>query len=263
MSEKRSIARESWRGGGINGVAPPALSATLTNTDKFDSEVAQDFEAGIKYSGRIAGRPARLFLSGYTMKVKDIQRVLFVTNPVQPELGSIATTVNVPKARIKGLELEAGIQPADWLDIGVTGALTDAKFTDNIALPFGNPVPLGPFADTPKYSGTAYATITLPVGDENGKLKLRGDIYAQSKFYFSSAENSVHPGSRVPGYHLINFRLDWENVMGSDFGIAGFVKNAFNKKYIVGGLAQGASLGINSVNVGRPALYGVEVKYSF
>lgn len=257
------IARESWRSGGINGSAAPYLSATFTDTDKFASEVAQDFEAGIKYSGRVADRPARLFLSAYTMKVKNIQRVLFVNHPILPDLGSIAITVNVPKARIKGLELEAGIQPADWLDIGITGALTDAKFTNNITRPFGNPVALGPVADTPKYTGTAYAAITLPVDSDNGTLKVRGDVYAQSKFYFSHAENSVNPGSKLPGYHIINFRVDWENVMGTDFGISGYVKNAFNKKHYVGGLPLGGTMGVNSANVGRPALYGVEVKYTF
>jgi iron complex outermembrane recepter protein len=215
-----AVARESWRSGGINGVAPPNLSATLTNTDKFQSEVAQDFEGGLKYSGRLAGRPARLFLSAYTMRVKNIQRALFPVNPVNPSLGAIALTVNVPEARIKGLELEAGIQPADWLDIGVTAALTDATFTKNIGLPFGNPVSFGPVADAPKYSGSAYVVITLPISDGLGKMRLRGDVFAQSKFYFSNTNNSLTPGTQLPGYSLVNFRFDWGNITSADFRLA-------------------------------------------
>lgn len=256
------VARESWRSGGINGNAAPQLSATLTNTDKFKSEVAQDFEAGVKFSGRVADRPAHIYLSAYTMQVKNIQRALFVPHPVLPELGAIALTVNVPKARIKGLELDAGVQPTSWLELGVTGAYTDATYTRNIALPFGNPVAMGPFADTPKWSGSAYAMITIPV-DEDSRIKLRGDIYAQSPFYFSSANNSVNPGTKVPGYETVNLRLDWDNIGGTGLGVAAWMKNAFNEKYYVGGLPLGGAMGVNGANVGRPRMYGVEAKYTF
>lgn len=256
------VARESWRSGGINGVAPPFLSATLVETDKFKSEVAQDFEAGFKFSGDVGGRPARLFLSAYTMEVKNIQRALFPNNPVDPSLGSIAITVNVPKARIKGLELEAGISPAEWLEIGVNGALTDAKFTDNITTPFGIRTEFGPMADTPKRSGSAYAVITLPTGDDLGTMRLRGDIYAQSGAYFSNVARSLSPNTKLPGYEVVNFRFDWDNIAGTGFGVAAWVKNAFKEKYYVGGLPL-AGMGVNAANVGRPRMYGAELKYTF
>ena len=250
-------ARESWRSGGINGVAPPEL-------DKFKSEVAQDFEAGMKFNGRVADRPARLFLSVYTMGVKNVQRVLF------PAFrgGSVAVTANAPKARIKGFEVETGIQPADWLDLGFNVAHTDAKYTNGQVTVFpGSPdeasFNFGPFGDTPKWTGSAYAVVSVPIQGDNGILKMRGDIYAQSHNYFSNTENSLTPGTRLRGYHTINLRMDWENVMGSDFSIGAFAKNAFNEKYYVGGLPLGISLGVNSGNVARPAMYGVEAKYSF
>lgn len=257
-----AVARESWRAGGINGVAPPALSATITNTDKFRSEVAQDFEGGFKYSGEVGDARTHLYLSAYSMKVKNVQRTLFPTNPVNPALGSIAITVNVPKARIKGLELDAGIRPTPWLNIGVTGAHTDAKFTDNIAAPFGVPTSFGPVADVPRWSGSAYAVVTIPAGDM-GSVDLRGDVYSQSSFYFSNTARSLTPDTRLPGYTIANFRLDWNEIGGSRFGASLWVRNAFNEKYYVGGLAQGSSLGVNSANVGRPRMYGAEVRTSF
>ncbi len=257
-----AVARESWRAGGINGVAPPALSATITNTDKFKAEVAQDFEGGFKYNGDIGATRAHLYLSAYTMQVKNVQRTLFPNNPVNPALGSIAITVNVPKARIKGLELDAGAKPADWLSIGVTGAHTDAKFTDNIAAPFGVPTAFGPVADVPRWSGSAYAVITVPLGDM-GSIDLRGDVYSQTGFYFSNTSTSLTPNTRLPGYTTANFRLDWSDIGGSQFGAALWVRNAFNEEYYVGGLAQGGSLGSNSANVGRPRMYGAEVRVTF
>lgn len=256
------VARESWRAGGINGVAPPALSATLINTDKFKPEVAQDFEGGFKYNGEIGTTRAHLYGAAYTMQVKDVQRTLFPTNPVNPALGSVALTVNVPEARIKGLELDAGIMPTSWLSLGLTAAHTDAKFTKNVASPFGVPTTFGPVADVPRWSGSAYAVVTLPVGDM-GTVNLRGDLYTQTGFYFSNTANTLTPNTRLPGYTTANFRVDWDEIGDSRFGAALWVRNAFNEKYYVGGLALGNSVGVNSANVGRPRMYGAEVRVSF
>jgi iron complex outermembrane receptor protein len=257
------VARESWRAGGINGVAPPALSATLTNTDKFASEVAQDFEAGLKYNGRVGDARAHFYLSAYTMKVKNVQRTLFPANPVNPALGSVAVTVNVPQARIKGFELDTGIEPTSWLNVGVSGAFTDAEFTKDMALVFGTPTLFGPVADTPRWSGSAYAVVTVPLGKEMGEVRLRGDVYAQTSYYFSNTATSVTPQTKLPGYTIANFRLDWDNIAGSGLGLGFWVRNAFNEKYYVGGLAQGSSLGVNAANVGRPRMYGMEVMAKF
>lgn len=256
------VARESWRAGGINGVAPPALSAALTNTDKFRAEVAQDFEGGFKYNGYLGGMRARANVSAYTMQVKNVQRALFPTNPVNPALGSIAITVNVPEARIKGFEAEIGINPTSWLDLGITAAHTDAEFTKNIARPFGVPTAFGPVADVPRWSGSAYAVVTVPL-DGDANLRLRGDVYSQSSFFFSNTEISLTPGTKLPGYTTANFRVDVDNLFGSGLGLGVWIRNAFNERYFVGGLPLGGSLGINSANVGRPQMYGVELRATF
>lgn len=257
-----AIARESWRAGGINGVAPPALSATLTETDKFKPEVAQDFEVGLKYNGSVGGARSHFYLAAYTMTVENVQRTLFPTNPVNPALGSIAVTVNVPEARIRGVELDTGIEPTSWLSLGVSGAFTDSEFTKNTATVFGNEINFGPVADTPRWTGSAFAVATLPVGAASD-LRLRGDVYTQSSFYFSNAAASIIPNTKLPGYTIANFRIDWDNIADSGLSMGAWVRNAFNEKYYVGGLAQGASLGLNSANVGRPRMYGVELSAKF
>lgn len=257
-----AVARESWRGGGINGVAPPALSATLTNTDKFLPEVAQDFEGGFKYNGDVGGMRTHLYVSAYTMRVKNVQRALFPANPVNPALGSIAITVNVPEARIKGLEGEFGIKLSDWLEVGLSGAHTDAEFTKNVARPFGVPVAFGPVADVPRWSGSAFAMVTVPLGDDN-TMRLRGDVYSQSSFYFSNTANSLTPQTQLPGYTTANFRVDFDNLVARDVGLGFWIRNAFNEQYYVGGLPLGGSLGVNSANVGRPRMYGAELRARF
>ena len=238
------------------------MSATLTNTDKFRAEVAQDFEGGVKFNGAIGGMRARANVSAYTMQVKNVQRALFPTNPVNPALGSIAITVNVPEARIKGFEAELGISPASWLDLGITVAHTDAEFTKNIARPFGVPTAFGPVADVPRWSGSAYAVVTVPL-DGDANLRVRGDVYSQSSFFFSNTEISLTPGTKLPGYTTANFRVDVDNLFASGLGLGVWIRNAFNERYFVGGLPLGGSLGINSANVGRPQMYGVELRATF
>ena len=56
---------------------------------------------------------------------------------------------------------------------------------------------------------------------------------------------------------------DWDNMSDSGLSMGAWVRNAFKEKYYVGGLAQGASLGLNAANVGRPRMYGLEISAKF
>ena len=117
--------------------------------------------------------------------------------------------------------------------------------------------------DTPKFSGTAYAQITMPVGDNMGDVSLRGEVYGQSAQYFSNAAASIAPGTRLPGYALVHARLDWNNIGGSDFSAALFAKNLTDKAYFVGGMTLAAALGHNAAAVGEPRTYGLELSFKY
>lgn len=267
--------RESWRSGGFNGVSPPFLidgtvfpNVTYSNTDKFKSEVATDIEIGAKYSGRLWNAPIHAYVSAYTMKVKNVQRVLFVDNPFTSVADNVPNTVNVPEARIRGLEVDVGVRPFEFLDLGVNGAYTDAKFRKNSVTVWGNTpssqsFKFGPFADTPEWTGSLYAVINIPLPKSGGTFKIRADMYSQSSFYFSNLNDTVVPGTKLPGYEVANFRLDWQGVLGTKLDLGAWVKNAFNEQYYVGGLPLGGSLGINSGNVGRPRMFGFDLSYRF
>ena len=263
--------RGSWRSGGINGVAPmyPTFSTDQANPGAlFNPETAKDVELGVKWGGDIGGRPAHFNVAIYKQWIKNIQRAQFPVvdrdGPAGPELPhSIAVTINVPKATVQGFEIDAAIKPTDWLEIGGNMAHTKAKYTDNQANIFGTIFDFNSYADTPSWAGTVYAVVTLPIGEDNGEMNLRGDVYKQNRQYFSNNHFSITPGTRLPGYELINARLDWKNVMGSQFSAALFGTNLANKGYYVGGLSQGASLGENAAAPGRPRMYGLEVGIEF
>lgn len=255
--------RGSWRTGGLNGNAAPIDAPAAENGDYFEPETVKDIEAGAKYSGRIMGRPMHFNIAVYKMWIDNIQRFLTANTTVDGVTYSLAVTANVPSAGVQGIELDGSFTLADWLTVGGSGAYTDAKFKDNTALIFGVPFVFGPYPDTPKLSGQLFAQLKFPLANDAGQLGLRGDIYMQKSQYFSANAGSSMPGSKLPGYKLVNLRAEWRNAMNSGVTVSGFARNLLNEKYYVGGLAEGASFGINSAAVGRPRMYGLEVRVDF
>lgn len=255
--------RGSFRSGGYNGSAPPIEVTATDGGDLFKSEHTKDVEAGLKYRGDLGGHTATLNLAIYKQWIEDVQRVEFPDPDGSGPIASIAVTSNVPKAEVKGLEIEAAISVTDWLELGANGALTKPKFTDGEVTMFGRTYSYGPFGDTPKKSGVLYAVLDVPVDAAIGSLSVRGEMYAQSPQYFSNAADTIAPGTKLPSYELYNARITWADVMGSKFTAALWGKNLSDKAYFVGGMTLASALGHNAAAVGEPRTYGLELSYEF
>ncbi|HTZ71446.1 MAG TPA: TonB-dependent receptor, partial [Acetobacteraceae bacterium] len=229
----------------------------------FQPEYTRDVEVGAKYAGLVDGMPVRVDVDAYNQWIDNVQRAEFPVPPGRQQ--SIAVTINVPAAEVTGLELDAEIRPVAWLDFGVSGALTDARFVQgqNSALIFGQLFVFNPYSDTPRASGSAFATVTLPTPENWGVMDIRGDIYAQTSMYFSNNNSTITPNTRVPGYGLVNLRYDWNHICGTKLSFAAYVKNLLNKEYYTGGFALGTSLGIDTAAIGVPRMFGVEMTYAF
>jgi iron complex outermembrane receptor protein len=256
--------RGSFRSGGYNGTLNPVGIVALGGSNFFKSETTKDIEAGFKYSGRAFGRPTTLNLAVFNQWIRNVQRVEFPDpdGPAGP-LASIAFTTNVPKERVRGIEAEATIMPAEWLRVGGQFALTDADFTRNQVVLFGATYAYGPVGDTPRTSGTGWAELLVPMAPNAGEVSLRGEVYAQTGQYFSNAANSISPRTRLPGYALVNGRLSWTGIMGSNFSAALFGENLTKEEYFVGGMQLAVALGQNGAVVGKPRTYGLEVSMKF
>jgi iron complex outermembrane receptor protein len=253
--------RGSFRSGGFNGAAPPVNSDATGGGNMFDSEHVRDVEAGVKFRGLVADRPAALNIAIYKQWIKDVQRVEFPDPDGAGGLASIAVTANVPEAEVKGFEVEASLLAASWLEVGISMAFTDAVFTDSEVDLFGTSYSYGPFGDTPKRSGSAFAQIYFPTDEALGPISFRTEMYAQSEQYFSNAADSVAPDTQLPGYGLLNARLSWNEIMHSDFSAALFGKNLDDREYFTGGMTLAAALGHNAAAVGEPRTYGLELTY--
>lgn len=254
--------RRSFRSGGFNFQAPPTPGFGTVSGGEYLPEIATDVEFGAKYRGRVGGLPTRLNVALYNMWVSNVQRSNYVS--IYGNLAGI--TVNVPKANVKGFELDGTIEPAKWLRLGGSLNYTDARFTSNRVPVLGTGgattfATYDTYPDTPKWSGTFYADATVPV-NERFDVTLRGDVYAQTSNYYSSTGKSLNLNSQIAGYALANFRAGVEEHNGHlSFGV--LVKNAFNKEYYTGGIGFANLFGMNLVVPGEPRTFLLEARYRY
>lgn len=251
-------SRSSTRNGGFNFFSPPLPGFGANGGSEYGTERATDVELGAKFKGRLADMPARLNVAVYDLNVKDSQRVTYAVI-----FGNLAAiTVNVPKSRVTGLEVDGSISPASWLQFGGSFSLTDAQFTDNkVSVLGGAPIAFGPVPDTPRRSGSAYAEFGRNVMDQT-RLSLRLEAYGQSPSTFSSTGDSVNPGSTIPGYGLVNARLGLESE-NAGWSVAAVGKNLTNKVYYVGGIGFGSLFTYNLAVPGLPRTFALEARYKF
>lgn len=246
--------RGSWRTGGFNGTSVDVVNGILL-PNQFKPETTYDFEAGAKFAGDIGTIPTRLNIALYDQYVKNVQRTVYID--------ITAVSGNVNKARVSGVELDGQFDLAPWFQIGGAFTYTDARYTDPNATVGGVSLPFGPYADTPKYSGSAFFRLSSDLANDGGELAFRGDLYAQSSAYYTNLADTLTPGTELPGYHILNARLEWNDILGSRLSAAAYVRNLTDKKYYAGGLGLGAVIGVNGTLTGTPRTYGLELSAKF
>jgi iron complex outermembrane recepter protein len=260
--------RGSFRVGGFNGTSSiPTPSGP--QIDSFRPELARDVELGVKFSGHIFDLPARINADVYEERITDAQRVVY--------FGISSQTTNAAAARVDGFEFQGLVDLTTWLQAGINYAYTDARYTDGRA-PFTTInvlsgaittgiITLGPYADTPKQSGSLFLRVSQLLPNNLGQLVVRGDAFFQTDFYYTNLAASLpiplDPDTRIPGYTLLNARLEWNDIAGSKVHLAAFGQNLANKQYETGGLGLGAVVGTDAVILGLPRMYGLEAGVRF
>ncbi|WP_421837550.1 TonB-dependent receptor [Novosphingobium sp.] len=242
--------RGSWRTGGFNG----ASGARFPNADSFKPETTYDFELGAKFSGNLGPVRTRLNIAVYDQYIKNVQRTIYLNNA--------ANAGNVNKARVSGVEIDGNFILSKWLEVGGAYTHTNGRYTDNRATLGVTSYLFAPYADAPKNTGSFYARASTDLGDL-GNVALRGELYAQSHFYYSNLDATVLPGTRIDGYHLVNLRAEWNEIRSSKVNAALYVNNLTKSKYYTGGIALGQVTGTNATIPGAPRMYGFELSVKF
>lgn len=252
--------RGSFRSGNFNGTVVPTNDLNF-----FGNENTYDFEGGIKFSGWLGSMRSSLNIAVYHQVVKDAQHAIYALVGGNPA----GFTVNVPEAKVSGVEVDGMITPANWLSLGFTAAYTDARYTKNIvdlSSYTGIPnyvIPFDSYPDSPKWAGTVFVEVKLPVDKKAGEISLRADGSGQSSIYFSNNNYSITPQTKLDGYFTVDLRASWKNVMNSGFSAAAFARNIGNRRYYASGYVMGAAGGYNTAYPGEPRTFGAELSFEF
>ncbi len=206
-----------------------AFSETVTNIKDFvlQPEQAKAWEAGAKFSAPSFGGflNIALFQTDYTNLQKS---TLDITN-------ATFITTNAAGARVKGLEMEAGARPAEWLRLGASLAYLDSKYTDypNGPCNFPNELAVGCVEDktgdrlqnSPKWSGNFYADIDAPLSDN---LRLIGS-WTTSFRSDINYQDILHPLEVQEGFSKTDVRA---GIAGAErqWEVALLVRNLFDKR---------------------------------
>jgi iron complex outermembrane receptor protein len=270
----------TFKSGGLNLNGVPVVGGVVqTQLAQIEPEKVDHFEIGAKT--QFWDRKATFNVTGFWTIIKDYQAI--VNNSSTSTLrGYLA---NAGEVRVRGVEADFSIRPSDRFNLYVNGAYTDHEYVDfkNAPCPpelsgggsgavIGAPGAPGTNSPTvcdisgqwlPGISNWAFsygAEYNLPAKlfGKDGEVYLGADASSRSRFS-SNASRSIY--TDIDGYTLANFRLGFRTDEG--LNVFGWVRNAFDKKYLEVLATTPGNTGLISGNVGDPRTYGVTVGLSF
>lgn len=265
-------ASRGYKAGGFNPVS------VFEDTRTFDPEEVTSYEGGFKSDFQIADMPTRLNANYYFMEFSNIQKLVADYNP---DTNSSGARIAPAKADIQGIELEASIQPWEFLEIGGNFSWTDFEYTQyslpsngflpdcsGAVLPYGAPNDLsclkGQYVSPYIYS--VHAAVDLPLMEEKGDLTLFVNFSHTAAQHTSGVVLPPNePGEKLGAFGLLSASLDWKNIYQSGFDAGLFVTNATDEEYRISNsnVFTGGSLLSWSTIYGEPRMYGARIRYNF
>ncbi|MGB3796325.1 MAG: TonB-dependent receptor [Alteraurantiacibacter sp.] len=240
--------------------------ADLRGFQTVDQERVTDIEIGEKLvfeSGNIRGRfNVALFYSWYDNAIQFISNSSIPALNFAPDRSPAAFITNAANLNIYGVEADFSISPTRNLTLSLNGAYTKTDVAELLPIDTSVLPGFGSFTDdsvnrlTPKYSGTASFSWTLPFRPLDGDVVLNGDLYVTDDF-------GGQQGFQLEGYELANARIDWNEIGGTGLDLGFYVKNVFNATYQSGVSILLPNQPFNSLYIGPPRTWGVEARYSF
>lgn len=256
------VTRRSYKAGGFNLVSGNLPASLFV----FAPESLQDVELGIKSQFNAAGMPIRANLALYRGNYKDIQTTV-TYRCGGTTTGSLIT--NAAKGTPKGLEFEIEARPFRNfrlsgfynLTLGRYGefSLPDVSSAGCILSATGNLTGQN-FGNIAKHTAGLTAEYTVPLGGRNEELEFTGNLYTRSHRLGNDLLGVYTP---MPGYTLLNFRIDYNNIGGSNFSAGVYVRNLTNKLYEITRQDSINTGGSVIVQYGDPRTFGVTARVKF
>ncbi len=263
--------RLGYKRGGVN-----PTSGSI-DTLAFGGEKIDSFTLGLKTENTIGGIRTRLNVEGYydLYKNQQVSYTAFI-----PALnGFAAQTTNVPKSRYRGFDVDLVADVTPWMTLTANYAFLDAsylKFPDPTAPAGTTPADLSvnpvAFASRNKFAISARLHEELP--NDAGEIVATPRVSYQSREYsvptgllspvgaFGTNGQITQGAGFVPGYSLLDFRLEWNRLLGSRFNAAFNVTNLTDKVYYLG---EGSTFpfGFSTYGYGEPRMITFELSTKF
>jgi iron complex outermembrane receptor protein len=246
-------SRRGFRAGGFN---PTAIDPSVFG---YGPEKLTDVEAGIKGHWRLSDfLRLRGSLAAYHSHVQDVQRFAAISILVNGQPTIITVTRNAGIANVNGVELQGSALLGRNVEFVANYAYTDATIKAQPGVVAGQS-----FGGVPRNVFSLMGIVQAPLDPKLGEVKFSATWYHQSKTPF--VDNlDVETQAFAPAYSLINLRVDWRGMLGSNLDLGAFVNNAANKQYLVDGIiALDSSFGYSVHAFGAPRTFGMEAKYRF
>lgn len=253
-----------FKGGGFNdqigGFAPFgadlaafAAAASATRPEKADS-----YEAGIKTE--FWDNRGRFNLTGFWVDYSNLQKQIVVPITVNGQPNQVTRFFNAASARVKGIEAEATVKPAEGLTLrGVLG-YQDAGYQKYVTpIPAGYNLASAPLDRAPKWQWALDGTYQVPLND-SFKVSFNGNVNYTGRNLFTQSISDARDNTFLRARTLLNASITLSDVEDR-YWIRAVGKNLGDKRHetasqVVGGLW-------TFTLYGPPRYFGIEIGAKF
>jgi iron complex outermembrane receptor protein len=250
-------ASRGFKSGGFNGAGTPPFSI------KYESEYVTDVEIGLKADWDIDGMKLRTNIDGFHDEYRNAQRsvgVLVQTVPA-PSPKTATTLIANGDATIEGMEFESTLIPFKDLELTASWTYIHARYDKFFIPTVGDQRDL-PYPFTPKNKFGFSARYHLPfVPEEAGDVSVQASYVHTGRIQYATSD--IEPYGNEPGYGLVDFNVDWNNVFSQPIDLNFFMSNALDNIAKIGNVGIYNSSGYVSAIYNEPQMWGFKVKYRF
>jgi len=272
--------RQSYRAGGTNPLAAPALLANppipnAISLFSYQPETVRDVEVGLKSDFRIGDWGVRTNIAAYHQWVDDAQ----LNQTFGVGTANVSALVNAASAKVKGIEADVTVAPTRDITVLTSYAYTKANYGRFLDYSRRDPVTNTPtpqggriFPFTPRHKLNVNANWAFPIDEALGKVSMSMNWAYKSSILLGlvpfitlpNGTNVFDGESRERATQTVDLNLDWKGVLGSRFDLGFYVTNLTNTTFKIGGASLiNSSLGVNQRMYNEPRMYGVTGRFSF
>jgi outer membrane receptor protein involved in Fe transport len=241
---------QGYRPGGTNDPGAALLGHVVIPTG-YDSDHLINYEVGFKqaaFDNRLTLTAAAYFIDWTNLQVQ-------LNTPItDTQKTSFSYTGNAGGAHVKGVELEADLQPIKGLRVGLTAGYNDAKITDTV-VNAGNEGDRIPY--TPSATLSGLVNYRFPVKDFIANVGTDVSWVSNRVTSFPSATLAYF---HLDPYTLVNLHI---GVEFSNWTASLIAKNVFNDRTVIDVFQEEPPITINGYYANTPRVVMLQMTTKF